>query len=118
MKQPTLFAIRSMLDADPPKTEAERRELASAVGMLTPTAAMPRIIPFDQTAEILAVSKRSLTNYSARGWLKPFRPHGQRRALGSLETDVRAFMASGDAPQRNAESTEPANSHDLGVRHA
>ncbi len=115
MKNPTLVAIRFMVDADPPITDAERRELASAVGMLTQTAAMPRIVPFEQTAELLSVSKRSLTNYSRRGWLKPFRPHGQRRALGYLETDVRAFLSSGDAL---AASSEPTNSHNQGVRRA
>jgi hypothetical protein len=95
MKTTTLEAIRTMLTVDPTTTAAERRELFNAIGMQEPPAPMPRIITHDQAAEVLACGKRSLTNYVRRGWLTPFRPHGQRRALGFLESDIRAFLTSG-----------------------
>jgi len=62
--------------------------------MLVTADPLPQIVTYDQAAELLAVNKRTLTNYSARGWLHPFHPHGQRRALGFFDSDIRAFLDS------------------------
>lgn len=92
MQNATMAAIGALIQADAPRNDEERRRLAELCGTLGPGVPLPRILRHRQAAEVLGVSRRTLSNFVRRGVLREFRPHGAARALGFRDSDLRAFL--------------------------
>ena len=94
MSPATRTALRALLAADPVRTDAERAALAVDLGIAENTAPPDRLLRPREVMKRLSISRRTLTNYTRRGLLKPIVPHGNLRALGYAESSVVAFVTN------------------------
>ena len=98
MKQPTIIALRALLAADPPRNCDERSALAMALGMnekaVTVEADVPRVMPFDEVARVLACTERNVHQLCRAGQLRKIVLPGRRLSRGVLAEDVKMLVTT------------------------
>jgi hypothetical protein len=98
MKQPTIVALRALLAADPPRDNNERSALAVVLGMNEKNGAVeaeiPRVMPFDEVARVLACTQRNVHQLCRAGQLRKIVLPGRRLSRGVLAEDVKMLITT------------------------
>jgi hypothetical protein len=99
MKQSTLVAMKAILESDPLRTKADREQLLRALGLdenaKDSEGKAERIVSFEEAAQRLACTKRTLHNIVDRGGLVKVRFPGSTKAHGFLASDIDSLLVSG-----------------------
>jgi len=100
MLDSTKSAIEAVLRCDPSITEGQRRAALDALtgqtaAAIADRAPIDRVLKRETVAEILGVSRRTVSEYARRGLIKSVRngEHG-KRANGFSERSVRELLES------------------------
>ena len=98
MKQPTIIALRALLAADPPRNCTDRAALAVALGMNEKAGKgeedVPRVMPFEEVARVLACTQRNVHQLCRAGQLRKIVLPGRRLSRGVLADDVKRLVTT------------------------
>ena len=98
MLQTTKQALTAILSADPSITTETRKGLLAALA--NPNVAkneIPRVLSREECGRVLGVSAKRIDQLARAGHLKRVSAPGTKRAIGILETSLRAFVEGGAA---------------------
>lgn len=96
MKTATLTALRAILDSDPIRSRQDREDFFQVLG-LTATSRAPdpsdRLVSFEEAAQRLNRSPRSIHLLARRGVLRKAMLPGFKRCSGVLASDLDKLLA-------------------------
>ena len=103
METSTIKAIKTLADADPVKTLAQRGQILEALGLLMISETMttsgqvdgPRIVSFAEAAQRLAASKRNVHQLCASGYLTKISLPDRKQARGVTLESLNNLLAAG-----------------------
>lgn len=98
MLQTTKQAVSAVLAADPSITPEDRKGFM--VLLANPGASkheIPRVLSREECGRVLGVSVKRVDQLARAGYLKRVSAPGTKRAIGILETSLRAFVEGGAA---------------------
>lgn len=95
MKQSTVVAVSAIVNADPPRTAADKSELRRILGLADDglPEAGDRILTFAEAGRLIGRGKRSIHHLARRGVIQKFTLPGTKRAAGVLLSDIHRMLA-------------------------
>jgi hypothetical protein len=111
MRTQTLVAVKAILESDPFHTKADRDQLLNALGLGDSANGIlgkgDRIVTFEEAAQRLACTKRTLHHIVDRGGLVKVRLPGSTKAHGFLQSDIDSLLTNGRSGEANHGETRP-----------